>query len=121
MITCRSLPHSNIVEMTIDGDLSRGDFDAVLACVTGTIEDYGSVNLLEEIRSIGKVPPSVVWDDLTWLVRHMKHIARAAVVCDEDWVERLVRLMQPLVSADVRSFALDEIDEAREWLRDSLD
>ncbi len=121
MISYRSMPDSNIVEFTVDGDLSRDDFDAVLAEVSSKIEDYGSVNLLEEIRSIGKVPPAVVWDDLAWAIRNMKHIGRAAVVSDEEWVEKVVRFTQPLVSADVRGFALDEIDVAREWLVDSLD
>ena len=121
MLDFRSIPDSSIVEFTVDGAVTREDFDAVIAAVESKIEDYGSVDLLEEIRSFGKIPPSVFLDDLTWAIRHMRDIGRVAIVCDKDWIERLVGLMHRLVKADVRHFDLDDIDAARKWLRASVD
>lgn len=121
MLSYRSIPNSNIIEFTIDGDITRGDFDAVITEVNSRIEDYGSVSLLEEIRSLGKVPPSVVWKDLRWALGHMGKITRAAVVCDENWIEKAVAVITPLVSVDVRHFDLDDIDAARDWLVNALD
>ena len=121
MLSYRSIPNSNIVEFTIDGGITRRDFDAVIAEANSKIEDYGSVSLLEEIRSLDKVPAAVLWEDLGWALGHMGKITRAAVVCDEDWIEKAVALLRPLVSAELRHFDLDQVDEAREWLLNSLD
>lgn len=121
MLEVRSDPATNIVEFTIDGPVGRAEFDAVIAEIDRKIEDYGSVNLLEEIRSLGKVAPSVLWDDLKWTLANVGHIDSAAVVCDRAWLEALLRVMQPLVRANVRHFDQGELAAAREWLRDGLD
>lgn len=121
MLTYRSIPSSNIVEFTIDGDVSRQDFDDVIAEINSKIEDFGSVDVLEEIRDIGKMPPSVVWADLRWAAGHMRKVGRAAVVCDKAWVEKMVDVMQPLTRADIRHFDSDDVDEARAWLVDAID
>lgn len=120
MLTFRSVPNTNIVELTVDGEVTRDDFDAVITEINSKIADYGSVDVLEEIRDIGKLPPSVVWADLKWAASHMKNVGRAAVVCDKHWVEKMVDVMQPLTKADIRHFDHDEIGVARHWLRDSI-
>ncbi|MDZ7643142.1 MAG: STAS/SEC14 domain-containing protein [Woeseiaceae bacterium] len=121
MLTFRDIPNSNVVEFTVDGHITRDEFDAVRTVLDRKIADYGSVAVLEEIRDIGKIPPSVLWEDLKWVFRHLKQVSQAAVVCDADWVEKLVEVMRPLVTAEVRHFGLDEIDEARDWLADTVD
>lgn len=121
MLTMRNIPNTNIVEFTVDGEITRDDFDAVITEVNSKITDYGGVAVLEEIRDIGKMPPSVIWADLRWAVSNMKHVRRAAVVCDKAWIETMVEVMQPLTKADVRHFQADEIDDARKWLKDGLD
>jgi len=121
MLSFRGVPNTNIVELTVDGAVTRDDFDAVITEINSKIEDYGSVGILEEIRDIGKIPPAVVWADLRWAAGHMKNVGRAAVVCDKRWVEKAIDVMQPLTKADIRHFDGDEIAEARKWLKDGLD
>ena len=121
MLQYHCIPDSNIVEFTVNGPITRKQFAELITEVESRIEDFGSVDLLEEIRSIGKIPPAVLWADLRWAVSHWKKIGRVAVVCDQDWVENIVDVMQPLVAMDVRHFELDEKDEARRWLRGGID
>ncbi len=121
MITFQSIPNTNIVEFTIDGEISRKDFDDLIVEINSKIDDFGSVNVLEEIRSIGMMSPSAIWADLRWAVGHWKKVDRAAVVCDKRWIEKMVDLMQPIVSMDVRHFDLDEKEAARKWLLDGVD
>ncbi|MEQ8205676.1 MAG: STAS/SEC14 domain-containing protein [Woeseia sp.] len=121
MLQYRWIPESNIVEFTIDGAITRRQFADLVTEVESKIEDFGSVDLLEEIRSIGNIPPSVLWADLRWAVSHWKKIGRVAVVCDKDWVGKAVDVMQPLVAMDVRHFELTEKEEARRWLRGGID
>ncbi len=121
MLSFRSVPNSNIVELTVDGAVTRDDFNDVIAEIDSKIEDYGSVDVLEEIRDLGKIPPEVIWADLRWAAGNMRNVGRAAVVCDKEWIEKMVEVLQPLTKADIRHFDSDEINEARHWLRDSID
>ncbi len=121
MLQYHWIPDTNIVEFTINGAITRKQFAALVTEVESKIEDYGSVDLLEEIRGIGNIPLAVLWADLRWAVSHWKKIGRVAVVCDKDWVEKVVEVMQPLVAMDVRHFELAEKDKARRWLRDGID
>lgn len=121
MLSYHSVPNTNIVEFTVDGAITRDDLDAVMTEVNSKIADYGSVDVLEEIRDIGKMSPSVIWDDLRWATANMKHVGRAAVVCDKAWIGKIVGFMQPLTKTDLRHFDLDEIAAARQWLVDGID
>ncbi|MFW5734387.1 MAG: STAS/SEC14 domain-containing protein [Oceanidesulfovibrio sp.] len=38
--------------------------------------------MLEEIRHIGSLEPSMVWKDLKWAVAHFRDISKTAVVAD---------------------------------------
>ncbi|HZW59239.1 MAG TPA: STAS/SEC14 domain-containing protein, partial [Woeseiaceae bacterium] len=104
MFEYRDIPDSNIVELTVDGRVTQKDFDDVIDVMNRKIEAYGHVAVLEEIRSIGAIPPSVLWDDLRWVFRHLKHVSRAAVVAEMRWVRTLVDMLQSVVTAEVRHF-----------------
>lgn len=121
MLTYRSAPNSKIVEIAVDGAVTRQDFNDVIGEINSKIDSFGSVDVLEEIRSIGETPPAVILADLRWVASHMKKVGRAAVVCDKHWIEKMVDLMQTVTKADIRHFDSGEIDEARKWLADSLD
>lgn len=56
MLDYRSDPHSRIVEIVVDGTVSRDEFNRVITEIDSKIEDFGSVDLLEEIRDIGRMP-----------------------------------------------------------------
>ena len=121
MLIYHSIPDSRIVEFTIDGSVSRKEFATLVAKVERKICDFGSVDVLEEIRSIGKVPPAVIRADLSWAIAHWKKISRAAIVCDKEWVDKLVGVIRPLVSTDARHFELEHKDLARRWLTGGFD
>jgi SpoIIAA-like len=117
MIEFREIPNTNIVEFTIDGKISKEEFDDIIARFEAAIQKHGTVRVLEEIRSFGGMPVLKFWDDIKFAFENMKHFSHAAVVADQKWIEVFTKMAKPFFSAEVRYFNESEIDQAREWLR----
>ncbi|MFZ0132706.1 MAG: STAS/SEC14 domain-containing protein [Desulfobacterales bacterium] len=116
MLEIRERPETNIVELTVDGRITRADFDEAVAVLDKKIKEHGNVRLLEEVRSIGAVEPSLIWEDLKWVFAHYKDITRTAVVADHQWIELYTKIVKPFVKIEIRYFESREIEDARRWL-----
>lgn len=121
MLEYREIPDTDIVEFVIDGAISATEFDEVIARFEASIERHGKIRVLEQVRSLGGVPPSKWWEDVKFGFKHMRDITRAAVVAQEKWIEVFANLVNPFLSAEVRYFKPTDIDKARAWLREQSD
>jgi hypothetical protein len=119
MVDLREVPNTNILELVIDGAISAEEFDVILARFTEAIGRHGKIRVLEEVRSLGGIPPSKWWQDLKFGFQHMRDIERAAVVSDAKWIEIFANLLNPFFSAEIRYFKPDEVAAARAWLLES--
>ena len=119
MITVTPVPGTNILEMQIDGAISGEAFDRVLGEVEAAIAEHGKLRVLKRIDALHMppIPWSKFWDDLRFGMKHMGDFTHAAVVADQDWIRAWARAWNPLLKAEIKTFKLDEIDEARAWLR----
>ena len=117
MITYQEDPGSQVVEITVDGGISRAEFEEIAGKLEARIALHGKVRLLEEIRSLGALDPSTFWDDLKFSLRHLNDFSRCAVVTDKRWIEWLAKAVDPFVACQIRHFPPAEIDDARRWLR----
>ncbi|MFG0328491.1 MAG: STAS/SEC14 domain-containing protein [Phycisphaerales bacterium] len=117
MFDFNRLPGSNIIEFTIDGPFTRADFNHLVNEMEAMIDEYGQIKVIEIIRHIGKIEPSAMWEDMKWSPRHLKHFSHAAIVADQKWIEWMTAAVKPFISTEVRFFHLDELEEAREWLK----
>src|SRR3546814_19506211 len=82
------------------------------------IERHGTVKLLEVLKNIGWVDPSIWWKDTIWGLTRIRDFGRCAVVTDKGWVGPFARAIGALMPAEVRVFPLDSIKEARTWLQE---
>ncbi len=117
MIDYRDDAQAGIAEIVIDGPISRADFDDVSARLATLIERCGRVRLLEDIRRIGRIDPSVIPADVRFSFRHMKDFSHCAIVGERKWLEWLARAINPLVRCEIRYFDRADIEDARRWLR----
>lgn len=118
MLSYHREPGTDIVEITIEGRVSRAEFDDVAAALEAVISQHGTVRVLEDIHSFEGIQASAFWDDLKFSLRHMNEVSRAAVVTDEHALEWFVRLVRPVVRGEIRTFHRGELDAARAWLRE---
>lgn len=116
MLTAREIPDTNIFEISVDGSITRTEFDAAMARLERMIAQHGSIRLIEIIHGLGGIAPSALWEDLRLAPRNLKHLDRVAVVADQAWIEWMATLARPFVHAEMRTFPLDQLEQARTWI-----
>lgn len=117
MITCLTDPANGVVELTVEGRIARPDYDRVVAEIDGAIVRSGKLRLIEVIRDVGAIDSSIWWQDIKWAYRHMKDVARCAVVTDKGWIGSITRAVAALIPAEIRVFPTAELETARAWVR----
>ncbi|QIG78986.1 SpoIIAA family protein [Stakelama tenebrarum] len=110
---------AGVIEFTVDGEIGAGEYDAVIAALEEQIARHGRVSVVEVIRSFTGMAPSLWWKDVTWGFSHLDCFARAAVVTDRGWIGPVSRAVGALMPAEIRAFQLEEINAAREWVRET--
>ena len=71
MIEYREEAGSNVVEIVVDGGVSKAEFEDVAAKLEAAIARHGKVRVLEEVRSLGGIEPAAFWGDLKFSLRHL--------------------------------------------------
>ena len=117
MLGYRENPEHGIVEITIDTKITQEDFDRVARQMEAFIEAHGKVKILEEIRHLSGFDASVLWSGLKFDMKHLKDYSHCAVVSDKGWVGPVAKAAGAMISCKVRVFPLDQIEQARQWLR----
>ncbi|MCM8731783.1 STAS/SEC14 domain-containing protein [Hephaestia sp. GCM10023244] len=118
MIDYRTDPTDGVVEFTIDGPITKPEYDRVVAEIDGAIARFGKLRLIEIVKDIGAIDSSIWWPDLKWAAKHLNHIARCAVVTDKGWIGAITRAAAAVLAAEIRVFALADVAEARAWVRE---
>ncbi len=112
---------SNLIELTVDGPISRDSFTAALARLEALATSPHKLNVIEVVHDIGWIPPDLWWKDVMFNLHHHDWLNRVAVVSDKGWIGPLTRLFAPIYPASIRVFRESELEQARRWARDGDD
>ena len=106
----------------ISGDVTGGDYDSVLTpAIDRAIEKFDRIKLLAQVGPDFKgYSLDAVWDDTKLGLRHWNGFDRVAVVTDVGWIRMGVKAMAFMMPCPVQLFAIDELDDAKRWLSESL-
>lgn len=121
MITVTPVPGTNTIELEIDGEISAERYDQVVAEIESAIEEHGKLRVLKKIGTfhMPPIPWSKFDDDVRFGLHHLGDFTHAAVVADQGWVRAFAKAMNPMLKAEIKAFTLDELEEARRWLREA--
>jgi hypothetical protein len=117
MLGIKSTKSAGLVEVTVDGPITRSDYEALVAEVDSQLKTHQKLNVVEVVRAIGGVDFGVWWKDLIFHLTHRRWLNRVAVVSDKGWIGPLTRFLAPLYPAEVRTFPLSALEEARRWAK----
>ena len=111
-------PHADqgYVELTLDGKIDREGFEEVVDQLGPLMEKHGKIGILKHILSFRGMSPTVLWEDLKFAFRHLKHVGPVAVVSDKRYIAVWTKLARPLWSGEVRFFEENQLEEARAWI-----
>lgn len=109
-------PKFRYIEILVDGDINSESVTPLLNLIQKRIDEWGEVNILEEVRDIGKVELAAFWKDLRFGIKNLKKFPKTAIVTDIHWVKNVSNFLDPIVEMDIEVFTTKERDIARAWL-----
>lgn len=116
MLDYREDAKAGVVEIAVQGQISRKEFDAVAAKLDTFIANHGKVRLLEVIHDFEGIDASAFWDDLKFSLRHLNDFSRCAIVTRAQWIRSWSSLVGSIFHCELAHFEPHQIEEARAWL-----
>ncbi len=114
----KEYPNYKLVELIVDGKVTQEDFDRISGQMETFIATHGKIKILEDIRKFSGFDPSVFWDGLKFDIKHLKDISHCAVVSDMGWIGPFAKAFGTLITCKIRTFPREQIEEARQWLKE---
>ncbi len=111
-------PETKTVEIQVEGDITREEFDTVIADMDRFIQDHGTVKLLETVATFNVgLDMYMLWEGMKFDMKNIRHISHCAVVSDIGWISPMSKAAGAFMSTKLRTFKMDEVEAARAWLK----
>lgn len=116
-------PIFGIIEITLDGKVTESDYDQVITKLETFIQQQPEhkINILEIIKNYDGMDWSVMAKGIKFDMEHRKNYQKCAVVSDSGWIGPVSRLFGVILSCDIRTFGMNQVEAARSWLRANND
>lgn len=122
MISVKIFREEGIVIIVPSSSLEQSDFENLTKEVDAYIEDKG---ILKGIIIHTKAFPG--WEDFSGFIHHVKFVkdhhkkvARVAVVADSKFLTIAPPLVKLFVSAEIKHFDYDDIENAKQWIQKAV-
>lgn len=102
----------------VSGKITEADYKAAVEPMQQFIDRHGTVRFIEVIESFHGFDPSVIWPGMKFDWKNLPHISRVAVVSDMGWIGPLSKAAGYFMNTKLRTFGLDELEEARKWVQE---
>lgn len=106
------------IELRIDGPVTGEDFETLLPKMQAFIETHEKIRLIEIIDSLelpGFETLGMIWEGIKFDIYAIPRISHCAVVSDIGWMSPWSKAAGAMVSTKLRTFSMDQLDEARDW------
>jgi len=110
---------SAVIEFMLDGEVTKAELDEAFEATDAAIARHGKINALAVIRAFDGMELAAWWRDMSWGIRHLFSVPRRAVVTDVPWIRAASHLAGIFPPIETRVFALEEVEEARKWVREA--
>lgn len=109
----------DVVGIDARGLITSRDYDNVLIpMIQSKLKDHDKVKLLFLAGAyFDGYSGGAMWDDAKFGFMNLRSFSKVALVSDLDWLRHATKMFAPLMPAEVMVFDLDEIDDAKAWIR----
>lgn len=106
----------------MSGKVTGDDYDSVLTpAVDKAVEEFDRIRFLAQIGpDFEGYNLDAAWDDARLGLRHWRGFERVAVATDVGWMRTMIKAMGFMMPCPVQLFEVDEVDDAKRWLSESL-
>lgn len=116
-----SKSQGNILGLRASGKLTNRDYkDVLVPGIEAIVKEYGKVNFLFYLDENFKGwEASALWDDFkVGLGKLRSGFAKFALVGGPKWVQWAMKLDNFLMRGEVKTFSIDQLEEAWGWLEE---
>lgn len=111
-------PVGNIVTLKFKGKVSKADYEDFVPQIEFLMKGDVKIRLLVELHDFEGWTAGAMWEDTKFAARHFNDIERLAVVGEARWERGMTTFIKPFTMAAVKYFDLQDIDQARRWIRE---
>ncbi|HEY2771858.1 MAG TPA: STAS/SEC14 domain-containing protein [Solirubrobacteraceae bacterium] len=120
MLTVMSGFPPGSVGIKATGEITAADYEQVLVPAFESAREAVHGGKIRMLYLMGPeftgYSAGAAWQDTKLGISHFRDWERVAVVSDIEWVRRLLHGFGWMIPAEVKLFALAELDQARAWL-----
>jgi hypothetical protein len=111
-------PQANdrVVAVKIDGELTTEDMKTLIDRFQSIVDRNEKVLFYLDMQGYEGSEFGVVTEKFKHIGMLWKACDRYAIVGDTHWMERLVKIVDPLTPQQIRHFTPDKVDDAWAWL-----
>jgi SpoIIAA-like len=114
----------DVVGVEAHGKVTAEDYERVLVPAVDAVSARaggGGVRLLYVLgHEVPDYTAGAAWEDAKLGLGHLRSWERIAIVGDADWLRHAVHGLGWLMPGEIKVFALEELDIAREWVTSML-
>lgn len=116
MIEPIPVEHERIFAFRLRGEVTREEMQPFLAELEELLREHGRIALLLELRDLKRVDPDAILEDTRFVLHHPQGLARIAIVGEAGWQHWTTLLLRPFISAPLRYFPQEALQQAWDWL-----
>ncbi|MEP2988420.1 MAG: STAS/SEC14 domain-containing protein [Parasphingorhabdus sp.] len=112
----------NVAAFEVNGKIRKEDIGFSKKLMVSFLNDEPPRRLLVRIKDLQGIQPSTLFDRQMIAMKQeaRRHLDRYAVVGGPVWVQHLIRSLAPLFSFEIKTFDLDDEDEAWDWVKETV-
>jgi hypothetical protein len=109
----------DVVGIDARGLITSRDYEVVLLPLVETrLKEHDKLKILFVAgRYFDGYSGGAIWDDAKLGLMHLTSFSKLAIVTDLDWLRHAAKLFGPLIPAEVMVFGLEDLDDAKTWIR----
>lgn len=115
-ITFQAQEGSSLLEVTVSGKLTHGDYDVFQPKVEEMVRQHGKIRVFFDMADFHGWETGAVWDDTKVAAKYFSDISRIAMVGDKTWQKGMSNFCRPFTKAEIHYFERSDIVRAYAWL-----
>jgi hypothetical protein len=119
MLEIMSESQGNVLAVKAQDKLTEGDYrELFIPTLEALLQEHGKVRLLFLLdESFAGWELGALWEDAKFGLKHKDDFEKLAVVGGAKWVAWGTRLFAYFMEGQVKTFPLEELSAAREWIK----
>ncbi|MDO9532342.1 MAG: STAS/SEC14 domain-containing protein [Deltaproteobacteria bacterium] len=119
MIEVMAESQGNVIGVRISGKITTREYeDTIIPRVEAVLKEHAKVRFMYVLDGgFQGAEAGAMWDDTKLGLKHRHDFEKVAMVGGARWMEWLTKLCATFISGEIKTFPLEQLQEAWVWLK----